>query len=214
MLNINCMYTKGEEKPWSSSVYRQNTACLGCHSISDKYYRYWYNQNRAWENSFQIPGKGGGEHTSQTLLFFLLRKQSCDHRLISKDHETTKENCLPMANMMRGKEGARVASWLCCFLPATANEIPCQGGTCHTSSTSKGVWRIFYCLWVPCCLGLPRKATSESPHDPQKSPIALWGAWKLIKPIIKPLFCCFTNACILTAVCRFIREWSGSSGPS
>lgn len=31
----------------------------------------------------------------------------------------------------------------------------------------------------------------------------------MIKPLIQPLFCCFTTACILTAVCRFIREKSG-----
>lgn len=61
MLKINCMHTDmcgGERETWGSGIPKQNTACVGLPDISDTYYRYWYYQNRAWENSFQIPGQG------------------------------------------------------------------------------------------------------------------------------------------------------------
>lgn len=142
---------EGEEESWSSSVHKQNTACLGHHSISDKYYRYWYYQNRAWKNSFQIPGKEGETPLKPFFSSYSENKAviiDSSLRIIKQQKKIASQ----WLTWWEGKEGAWVAPWLCCFLPATANEIPCQGRTCHTSSTSKGVWRIFYCLWLPRCL--------------------------------------------------------------
>lgn len=60
MLKINCMQTYmcgGERETRGSGVPKQNSACVELPDISDTYYRYWYYQKRAWENSFQIRGK-------------------------------------------------------------------------------------------------------------------------------------------------------------
>lgn len=55
---------------------------------------------------------------------------------------------------------------------------------------------------------LPSVVESHIWKSPWPPKVTCCSLRKLIKPIINSLFCCFTNTCVLPAVCRFIRERS------
>lgn len=116
MLKINCMHTYmcgGERETQGSSVPKQNTACVALPGISDTYYRYWYYQNRAWENSFQISGK-----REKTLKTFSPYSENKAVIISWSLRITTKENCFPMANVIREKR-ERLSSFLTVSLPSS-----------------------------------------------------------------------------------------------
>lgn len=143
MLKINCIHVNVWRGRGAMKFQRPQTEHSLFGPISGKYYRYWYYQNRAWQNSFLIPGsevEGGRKaHLSNPLFSSYSENKAVimgsSLRIINQQKKIASQ----WLTWWEGKEGARGASWLCCFLPATANEIPCQGGTCHTSSTSKSI---------------------------------------------------------------------------